>query len=277
MNRYDTVDKVFGNFDYALINFYEVRGTLVNKTLLHIGSGGDMSPGASVDNPVARLPDGKPYIPGSSIKGVLRSIVESYLSTISKYGRDTACYKLLSNTMGEKNFLEECPHTTPSGGEKKFPYYCVNHGLFGGPNVASHIQVFDIIPDESPKIIIKPGVAIDRFLGAAKPEALYNIEAIAPGTKWSLRMRIYGIMGKGSSENSKLAWDCAREALAHMFEYIIKVGISFGGRSSAGHGYMMFQDNVEVTHIYIDPSTGKIVEEKMSIQEFIKKLVEGDL
>ncbi|GIU71804.1 MAG: hypothetical protein KatS3mg003_1283 [Candidatus Nitrosocaldaceae archaeon] len=47
---------------------------LVNETPLSIGSGHD--PSGILDNPVVRM-DNKPYIPGSSLKGVFRSTVES--------------------------------------------------------------------------------------------------------------------------------------------------------------------------------------------------------
>jgi len=45
------------------------------KTGLHIGGISDVSKIGGVDSPVIKAPDGLPYIPGSSLKGKLRSIM----------------------------------------------------------------------------------------------------------------------------------------------------------------------------------------------------------
>ena len=55
----------------------EIKGTITLKSGLHIGSGdNDMRIGGT-DNPVIRHPfTGEPYIPGSSLKGKIRSLLE---------------------------------------------------------------------------------------------------------------------------------------------------------------------------------------------------------
>ncbi|MEO5348317.1 MAG: type III-A CRISPR-associated RAMP protein Csm3 [Magnetococcus sp. YQC-3] len=60
-----------------LINILPVQGTLTLLTGLHIGSGNtEMHIGGS-DNPVIRHPhSNEPYIPGSSLKGKIRSLLE---------------------------------------------------------------------------------------------------------------------------------------------------------------------------------------------------------
>ena len=57
-----------------------IYGTIVAKTGLHIGgSGGSFAIGA-VDNPVIKNPlTSEPYIPGSSLRGKMRSLTEKYL------------------------------------------------------------------------------------------------------------------------------------------------------------------------------------------------------
>jgi CRISPR/Cas system CSM-associated protein Csm3 (group 7 of RAMP superfamily) len=55
----------------------EVRGELKLLTPMHIGSGERL--GVVTDDPVVRFanqPDGTPFIPGSSLRGVLRSRLE---------------------------------------------------------------------------------------------------------------------------------------------------------------------------------------------------------
>src|SRR5437667_10919981 len=59
---------------YALRNRFLFTGDLVMRSALHIG-GGKVTLSSS-DSPVVLTPEQKPYIPGSSFKGALRSIVE---------------------------------------------------------------------------------------------------------------------------------------------------------------------------------------------------------
>ncbi|MDX1997882.1 MAG: RAMP superfamily CRISPR-associated protein, partial [Thermoanaerobaculia bacterium] len=53
-----------------------LQGLLTTRTSLHIGAGGSGDPLAT-DLPVVRDAEGKPYIPGASLKGVLRSAAEA--------------------------------------------------------------------------------------------------------------------------------------------------------------------------------------------------------
>lgn len=60
-----------------MIAVLEVEGTLVVRTGLHIGGNSDGIHAALVDRPVARDPfSGLPFVPGSSVKGKLRSLLE---------------------------------------------------------------------------------------------------------------------------------------------------------------------------------------------------------
>ncbi len=64
---------------------YVIEGVLINTEPLRVGKGaGGLG---EVDLPVVRLPSGEPFIPGSSIKGVLRSIAESLVRS----EREFAC------------------------------------------------------------------------------------------------------------------------------------------------------------------------------------------
>lgn len=59
---------------------YVIDGYIVNEAPLRVGKGSGGF--GEVDLPVIRLPSGKPYIPGSSIKGVLRSMSESMIRSM---------------------------------------------------------------------------------------------------------------------------------------------------------------------------------------------------
>ena len=59
----------------SIDTLYVVEGVLINEAPLRVGKGaGGLG---EVDLPVIKLPDGRPYIPGSSIKGALRSTAEA--------------------------------------------------------------------------------------------------------------------------------------------------------------------------------------------------------
>src|SRR5689334_20300868 len=76
------------------------HGALVARTGLRIGAGRDTDV-AGHDLPVMRDPNGRPFIPGSSFKGVLRAQIESLLRSLSddaEYQRQKlACYVLERN------------------------------------------------------------------------------------------------------------------------------------------------------------------------------------
>jgi len=55
----------------------EIKGKILIKTGLHIGAGNDEIKIGGVDNPVVKNPlTNEPYIPGSSLKGKIRSLIE---------------------------------------------------------------------------------------------------------------------------------------------------------------------------------------------------------
>lgn len=60
-----------------LINIVEIIGTIELKSGLHIGSGDNEMHIGGTDNPVIKHPHtNDPYIPGSSVKGKMRSLLE---------------------------------------------------------------------------------------------------------------------------------------------------------------------------------------------------------
>ena len=64
-----------------LLGKFRLNSTLVVETGLHIGGGGETLDIGGLDKPITRDPLTRhPYLPGSSIKGKLRSILERYLN-----------------------------------------------------------------------------------------------------------------------------------------------------------------------------------------------------
>ncbi len=70
-----------------LIDFKEFSGKIILKTGLHIGSGGAEMKIGGTDNPVIKHPHTQePYIPGSSLKGKVRALLEMRSGLMRKDG-----------------------------------------------------------------------------------------------------------------------------------------------------------------------------------------------
>ncbi|MDW8360661.1 MAG: RAMP superfamily CRISPR-associated protein, partial [Candidatus Caldarchaeum sp.] len=143
-----------------------IRGTLVNETPLRVGVGREPPLGSAIDTAVIRLRRGDediPYIPGSSLKGVFRTFVEQLLRSAD---RDV-----------------HSPWDLPDEEkDKQNPSPCVVCGIFGNTAVASHVRIYDALPEVNPRKFVKTGVSIDRDFGGQRPGLLYTEEFVPPGT-----------------------------------------------------------------------------------------------
>lgn len=137
-----------------------VTGTLLAVTQIHIGSG-EESP--DIDNTLIRVNiqgEEVPYIPGSSIKGVIRSMLERALDGVGSKE------KVVSYIFGTAN-----PRNSVQG-----------HACFS-----------DAIPVGKVATHSKPGVAIDSVTGAAKHGHYYRIETISPGARFRFKLILENI------------------------------------------------------------------------------------
>ncbi len=66
----------------------KIEGTITLKTGLHIGAGNDEINIGGIDNPVVKNPlNNEPYIPGSSLKGKVRTLLEWYEGKVKNDGK----------------------------------------------------------------------------------------------------------------------------------------------------------------------------------------------
>ena len=88
----------------------EIKGKIILKSGLHIGAGDMEMKIGGVDNPVIKHPHTQePYIPGSSIKGKVRSLLEMRSGLMAKTGGEPVSVKTLKecNGNGEKEVCEK--------------------------------------------------------------------------------------------------------------------------------------------------------------------------
>ena len=90
-----------------LTDIKEIKGRIVLKSGLHIGAGDTEMHIGGTDNPVVKHPHTQePYIPGSSIKGKVRSLLEMKSGLMFKTNGAPLQAKDLNGLNGEQE--EEC-------------------------------------------------------------------------------------------------------------------------------------------------------------------------
>lgn len=176
----------------------EVRGQLELTTPLRIGAGGGQEMDLA-DISVVKDALGRPYIPGSSFKGVLRSYVETVLRTIDeKYAclcvtdqADPFCPTTASRRVPEGQETSDYDRLLNEvyDGDEDALYLdgtCRICQVFGSHGLASKV----IIPDlalSDPWVApyqIRHGVSIDRDTETAAQGRLYTSEAVPARTRF---------------------------------------------------------------------------------------------
>lgn len=205
--------------DFNKINtIIRIEGILVNETPLRIGTGEVPPLGAQADIAVYTV-DGIPCIPGSSLKGVFRSYVETMLA--SKGER--------VHNPWDKNATEE---------EDRRRDFCIVCGIFGNMKLASHIRVYDAYPKDGKfKRLRKTGIAIDRVFGSVGAGP-FNEEIIAPGVEWKFRMDVINIdlsfEGEVKDERGII--------LKNLLKTLTSIGLNIGARKSIGYGLIKLKN-----------------------------------
>ncbi|MEH2181073.1 type III CRISPR-associated RAMP protein Csx7 [Nostoc sp.] len=197
-------------------NHLEIIGTLETVTALRISAGRSTEPIGS-DLPVIKDALGRPLIPGSSLKGALRSRLESFLRGIHlDFAANPAQELEWSITPDEMaNVKEGIKNLNPQEKEAKLHEYIINNtdlvsSLFGSPWLASKFQIRDLTVSEPEENWFgqyqeRDGVAIDRDTETAGDGKLYDFQVVPAGTpfifhavienaeEWELGMLMIGL------------------------------------------------------------------------------------
>ena len=164
---------------------------LRNIEPLRIGAGREGTRlGSSVDLPVYRqavvIGDRvveEPVIPGSSLKGVLRTAVMALsascgLETHSGVGGDDCVSEIFHNPGMFDKFRERNSADIVRSVLLGFCPACL---MFGAPSLAGRVKVGDFVPVNGVRLGVKTGVGINRRTGAAQRNVLYTVEFVEPG------------------------------------------------------------------------------------------------
>ena len=171
---------------------YIFTGKLKLKSAMHIG-GGEINL-RGTDSPIVLTPDGKPFIPGSSFKGVFRSTVEKLVGVIPN---QTTCF--LSDegncpTADQEKFNERRRDGNWSEAELADTLdqeLCHTCKLFGSPFSASKVYFNDLYVEEWAETTqVRHGVAIDRDSERARDQLLYDYEVVSVGSTFEMEITL---------------------------------------------------------------------------------------
>jgi CRISPR-associated RAMP protein (TIGR02581 family) len=220
-----------------------VEGVVENIEPLRIGAGRGIALESPTDLEVLKVYDAKssryvPVIPGSSWKGVFRS---SAVAIARSVGLTNVCDGTPPRavhpypTSKEKSRLVNEWKGLPVDerirrvleGEIDLCLLCL---IFGSTALYSHVTFHDSIPVGEYRLGYRTGIAIDRRSGAARKGALYTIEYVEPGAKFSFRFE---------------AVNLPNYAIGLLAQVIMDLDAGFvkvGGMKSRGFGAVKFVD-----------------------------------
>lgn len=202
-------------------NKYILKGTLVALDPIHIGSSAksNLDP-IDVDSAVLKDSRGYPVIPGSSVKGVVRSWFESVLRGAGVEVCDVLDNKRCCTAKNESE-RKNCKNLREKA-ELTYEDSCEVCRLFGGRELAGKLQFKDSYLIGEPSFEFRDGVGIDRETGAAKRGAKYDFEIISKDSEFS-----FYLIAENLDDKQKKYFDFIVEGL--------KSGdLSVGGKTSRG-------------------------------------------
>jgi len=217
------------------ISTKKITGKIVVKTGLHIGAGNDKVEIGGMDNPIIRNPlTREPYIPGSSIKGKMRSLMEWKLDKIDKGNKNP------------KDLGKVCSCGNPD---------CEICRVFGSANTKSEgakdrgptrLIVRDATLSEGWKKKFQGGKAIieeksenslNRITAEANPRP---IERVVPGVEFDFEIAYRVIdTGDNGATDEKYFKEVVLEGLKLLQNDYL------GGGGSRGNGQIEFKDLVD--------------------------------
>lgn len=218
----------------------KLTGTLVCRTGLRIGGSKEDIEIGGMDNPILRDPvDKLPYMPGSSLKGKMRSLLEYKYDRVGwKY--DSRQNRVYQDTRGGEpcgcgQKLDACPVCTLFG-----PHMNTRHELGPSRIIVRDAHITDESKHELEKLAkdglqyaeVKTEVSIDRTMGTASRAGPRSVERVPKGTKFDLNISLRIFEGDDEGEMLNLV----KEGLRLMQEDYL------GGSGTRGYGWVKIED-----------------------------------
>lgn len=239
-------------------NRWHFSGVLVARTALHVGAGSDTYDPVGTDLPVVRDERGNPYIPGSSLKGVIRARLEQLVRAFEPGGPTGpseswngkgACDPLddRRRCVSKDRFREIKEEAARAGDpQERWPVRVYENScricrLFGSPWIAGKFNIADlrVVSESVVSSEIRDGVSIDRDKGTVKEK--YDFEVVTPGSKFVFH---------AVAENLDEGGDRYEPGLILLGLHELRAGmIRLGGFKSRGLGVVELRD-LKVSRVY---------------------------
>lgn len=204
-----------------------IQGDLTIKTGMHIGGGSDYAPIGAVDSPFIRDSlTQEPIIPGSSLKGKIRTLLARYRSK----------EHIVNSIDNDDDVIKR---------------------LFGStrPQTISRLQFQDLFISEETKLLFE-SIDTDTYMGEVKFENTINrvtsvamprqIERVPAGTKFVFKL-VYTLIDKDEVEEDLRILRTGLELL--QLDYL-------GGHGTRGYGRISI-DNVTIKTFSVDAELSK--------------------
>ncbi len=230
-NAMPTVDE-----DFGLRSRMRIAATLVFETAWRIGSGREGE--TMSDLGVVLDPVGQPVLPGSSLKGRLRSTCETLAHALDMnacmLNREASGVDCVSDISYYPTVRQEYREVSQAGLKSRLQWInnhtCDVCKLFGSPVQAGHLRVSDGILQEWATVVqVRDGVVIDRDSRTAVDRLKYDYEVIPPGSRFNICVDLENAADR----------DLALLGAA-LFEW--HAGSSIGGFTSRGLGRFHLKD-----------------------------------
>jgi CRISPR-associated RAMP protein (TIGR02581 family) len=232
-------------YDLDIIkSIIKITGKIKNETPLRIGYGKSQSFTDAIDNPILKV-NGRPVIPGSSLKGALRSLAEAYVKSWndSKYIVCDLDDNNCSSCINEK--------------------YCIPCIIFGFKDLSSRVYILDAIAEEY-SISQRTLVTINRVFGGQLPGNLYTLDYVEPNSIFKFSMFLYNIniVDEETEEWRKKTVEVVR----YLLKTLITDGIFIGAKKSTGFGLIkLISGEIEIRKL---PDLMKPI--KLNLMEVVK-------
>lgn len=163
------------------MKYIEISGEICIESGLHIGAGNDEIRIGGIDNPVVKNPiTGEPYIPGSSLKGKVRCLLEQVFDA-----HNNGSPSKIGKIEIEKSFSKKliCEMFGNGGSDREYN---------GKPTRLmfrdSSLINKEIFPLKGIYTEGKYEVVIDRSKGTAKDGGIRQVERVPAGAKFDFRV-----------------------------------------------------------------------------------------
>jgi CRISPR-associated RAMP protein (TIGR02581 family) len=193
---------------------------------MHLGSG---KADGRTDSLVVRDLKNKPFIPGSSLRGVLRSVIERIAASL---GKNPCLLSSKTCVTNSNDIQEEFKKLLKEKDKDRIELFLKNNSkicpvcrLFGSPVVASKIRITDLpLKIEKAEPTIRHGVAINRDTETSQDKAKFDFEVVPKGSSFE-----FELIGENLNDDDL-------SLLAIEIQEMMEGNFWIGGNSSRGLG-----------------------------------------